>query len=42
MSQHLFDNGNFTEGNIEVFIDMAEKTLGAQVGTLGFIRGLIY
>ena len=41
MSQHLFDNGNFTEGDIEVFIDMVEKTLGAQSGTLGFIRGLI-
>ena len=42
MSQHLFDNGNFTEGDIEVFIDMAEKTLGAKSGTLGFICGLIY
>ena len=41
MSQHLFDNGNFGEGDIEVFIDMVEKTLGAQPGTLGFIRGLI-
>ena len=41
MSQHLFDNGNFSEGDIEVFIDMVEKTLGAQAGTLGFIRGLI-
>ena len=41
MSQHLFDNGSFTEGDIEVFIDMVEKTLGAQAGTLGFIRGLI-
>ena len=41
MSQHLFDNGNFSEGDIEVFIDMVEKTLGAQPGTLGFIRGLI-
>lgn len=41
MSNHLFDNGNFTEGDIEVFIDMVEKTLGAQSGTLGFIRGLI-
>ena len=41
MSQHLFDNGNFTEGDIEVFIDMVEKTLGAQSGILGFIRGLI-
>lgn len=41
MSRHLFDNGNFTEGDIEVFIDMVEKTLGAQPDTLGFIRGLI-
>ena len=41
MSQHLFDNGNFGEGDILVFIDMVEKTLGAQPGTLGFIRGLI-
>lgn len=41
MSQHLFDNGNFGEGDIEVFIDMVEKTLGAQLGTLGFIRRLI-
>ena len=41
MSQHLFDNGNFSEGDIEVFIDMVEKTLGAQSGILGFIRGLI-
>ena len=41
MSQHLFDNGSFTIGDIEVFIDMVEKSLGAQSGTLGFIRGLI-
>ncbi|MCH5324845.1 MAG: TetR/AcrR family transcriptional regulator [Eubacterium sp.] len=41
MSQHIFDNGNFTAGDIEVFIDMVEKSLGAQSGTLGFIRGLI-
>lgn len=41
MSQHLFDSGDFTEGDIEVFIDMAEKTLGAESGTLGFIRQLI-
>ena len=41
MSRHLFDNGNFSEGDIEVFIDMVEKTLGAQPDTLGFIRGLI-
>lgn len=41
MSQHMFDNGNFTEGDIEVFIDIVEKTLGAQPDTLGFIRQLI-
>ena len=41
MSRHLFDNGNFGEGDILVFIDMVEKTLGAQPDTLGFIRGLI-
>ena len=41
MSQHLFDNGTFGEGDIEVFVDMVEKTLGAQAGTLGFIRELV-
>ena len=41
MSQHLFDNGSFSEGDITVFIDIVEKTLGAQPDTLGFIRGLI-
>ena len=41
MSQHLFDNGNFTEVDIEVFVDIVEKTLGAQSGILGFIRELI-
>ena len=42
MSQHLFDNGSFIEGDIDVFIDMIEKTLGAQSGMLGFIRELIH
>ena len=42
MSRHLFDNGSFTEGDIEVFIDMVEKTLGAQQGTLGYIREMIH
>lgn len=41
MSQHLFDSGNFTQGDVEVFIDMVEKTLGAPEGTLGFIRQLV-
>ena len=42
MSQHMFDSGNFTTGDIEVFIDIVEKALGAQPGTLGFIRQLIH
>ena len=41
MSNHLFDNGSFTAGDIEVFIDMVEKSLGAQPGILGYIRELI-
>ena len=41
MSNHLFDNGNFTADDIAVFIDMAEKALGAQSGTLGYIQELI-
>lgn len=41
MSNHLFDSGNFTARDIEVFIDMVEKSLGAQPGTLGYIRELI-
>lgn len=42
MSNHLFDSGNFTAGDIEVFIDMVEKSLGAQPGTLGYIHELIH
>ncbi|MCM1023163.1 MAG: TetR/AcrR family transcriptional regulator [Prevotella sp.] len=41
MSQELFDDGAYTENDIEVFIDMTEKTLGAKSGTLGFIKELI-
>ncbi|MCH5193643.1 MAG: TetR/AcrR family transcriptional regulator [Oscillospiraceae bacterium] len=41
LSQNVFDSDSFTEGDIEVFIDMTEKTLGAEPGTLGFIRQLI-
>ena len=42
MSQHMFDSSSFTAGDIEVFIDIVEKALGAQPGTLGFIRQLIH
>ena len=41
LSDHLIDSGNFTAGTIEVFIDMVEKSLGAQPGTLGYIHELI-
>lgn len=41
MSSRVFDNGNFTPEDIAVFIDIAEKTLGAQPGTLGYIQELI-
>ena len=41
MSSRVFDNGNFTPEDIAVFIDIAEKTLGAQPGTLGYIQDLI-
>ena len=41
MRQHLFDDKGFSAADIEVFIDVTEKTLGAQPGTLGFIRELI-
>ena len=42
MCQRIFDSGSFSERDIEVFIDMTEKTLGAQTGTMGFIKGLIH
>lgn len=41
MSRHLFDSNGHTEKDIEVFIDMAEKTLGAEKGTMDFIREVI-
>ena len=40
--QRIFDSGSFNERDIEVFIDMTEKTLGAQAGTMGFIKELIH
>lgn len=41
MSNHLFDDGLFTTGDVEVFIDTAEKILGAEPGALCFIKSLI-
>ena len=41
MRRQLFDNGGFTERDVEVYVDVVEKTVGAQSGTMGFIRQLI-
>ena len=41
VSNETFDEENFTERDISVFIDMAEKLLGAKPGTMEFIRELI-
>ena len=41
ISNATFNERAFTERDIAVFIDMTEKLLGAQPGTMGFIRELI-
>ena len=41
LSSNTFDDRRFTSRDIEVFIDMIEKLLGAEPGTMGFIRELI-
>ncbi|MCR4807101.1 MAG: TetR/AcrR family transcriptional regulator [Lachnospiraceae bacterium] len=41
ISTEIFDEGQFSEADIAVFIDMSEKLLGARPGTMGFISGLI-
>lgn len=41
MSNELFNNGGFNLNEVEVFIDTAEKMLGAKEGTLEFIKMLI-
>ncbi len=41
MCQRIFDGDSFNERDVEVFIDMVEKTLGAETGTMSFIKGLI-
>ena len=42
LSSNLFDEMEFTKRDIQVFIDIVEKTLGAEPGTMGFIRKLIW
>ena len=41
VSSELFDEGRYTERDIAVFIDMAEKLLGAESGSMSFIQSLI-
>lgn len=41
MSNELFDSDKFNINEVEVFIDTAEKILGAKEGTLEFIKMLI-
>ena len=41
LSNEIFDEGNFTDRDVDVFIDITEKLLGAQANSLGFIRNLI-
>ena len=41
ISQHVFDDGVFTDRDVEVYVDMVEQTLGAKRGTMSFIAELI-
>ena len=41
LSNDTFNERAFTERDIAVFIDVTEKLLGAEQGTMGFIYGLI-
>ncbi len=42
ISSEIFDEGQFTQRDVEVFIDITEKLLGAQPGTMDFVRALIH
>ena len=41
ISDDTFNDGTFTENDIVVFIDVTEKLLGADTGTMGFVYDLI-
>ena len=41
VSSETFDDGQFGERDIEVFIDLTEKLLGAKKGTMEFVRDMI-
>ena len=41
LSSSLFDDGNYNEADITVYIDIVESLLGASKGSLSFIKNLI-
>ena len=41
LSSDLFDEGNYNENDIEIYIDIVETLLGAKKGSLSFIKKLI-
>ena len=41
LSNEIFDEGSFTDRDVDVFIDITEKLLGAQTHSLEFVRQLI-
>ena len=41
VSNEVFDEGSYTNRDVAVFIDMTEKLLGAEPGTMSFIKELI-
>ena len=41
LSSSLFDDGNYNEADIKVYIDIVESLLGASKGSLSFIKNLI-
>ena len=41
LSNELFDEGRFTDRDVDVFIDLTEKLLGAQSHSMDFIRQLV-
>ena len=41
LTRNTFDENSFTERDVEVFIDVIEKILGAEKGTMEFVKTLI-
>ena len=41
LSSALFDDGNYNEADVKIYIDIVENLLGAKKGSLAFIKNLI-